>query len=148
VLAALRWALFTELGESPSAEAAAAFEQIAVAAFVAGFERGDCFAWLAETDDGRPMGAVALLSYPRLPTPESLADHEGYLLNVYTVPEWRGRGVATALVAAAVVKAREQGMARIRLHATPEGRPVYAAAGFTARDDEMELRFTDPPGAR
>jgi GNAT superfamily N-acetyltransferase len=134
-LAAFRSALFAELGESP----AAGFERQAIAAFVAGLEEGRCHAWLAETDDHQPMGAVALLSHPRLPTPGSPADREGYLLNVYTVPRWRGHGVATALVAAAVARGRELGMARIRLRTTAEGRLVYAAAGFVHRLDEMEL---------
>ena len=141
-LAALRGALFRKLGEAPLAEAAAAFEERAAATFVAGIGRGHCFAWLAETEAGHPVGSVALLLYPRLPTPDSPSDREGYLLNVYTVPEWRSRGVASALVAAAVAKGRELGMARIRLHATAEGRPLYAAAGFVPRDDEMELRLT------
>jgi hypothetical protein len=37
--------------------------------------------------------------------------------------------------------ARALGLARIRLHATAEGEPVYAAAGFRPRTDEMELRL-------
>jgi ribosomal protein S18 acetylase RimI-like enzyme len=82
-----------------------------------------------------------LLLFPRLPTPALPPTREGYLLNVYTRPAWRGRGVASALVDAAVADARALGLARIRLHATAEGQPVYAAAGFRPRTDEMELRF-------
>ena len=68
-----------------------------------------------------PVGSVALLVLPRLPEPESLARQEGYLGNGYTTPDSRGRGIATALVAAAVAKARELHLRRVRLHATPEG---------------------------
>ena len=72
---------------------------------------------------------------------------KGYLLNVYTVPRCRGHGVAGALMAAAVARGRELGMARLRLHTTVQGRPVHAAAGFTPRQDEMELVLTDRSGA-
>lgn len=66
---------------------------------------------------------------------------EGYLLSIFVAPEWRRRGVATALVAAAIHAARERGLRRIRLHSTPEGRRTYERAGFVARLNEMELRL-------
>jgi GNAT superfamily N-acetyltransferase len=140
-LATLRSAMFRELRNTPSPGDRAAFEALAASAFQAGLNNGTCLAWLAEATDRRPIGSVALLVFPRLPSPESLARQEGYLLNVYTTPDFRGRGIATALVAAAVAKARELHLGRIRLHATPEGQSVYAAAGFAARHDEMELRL-------
>jgi GNAT superfamily N-acetyltransferase len=58
---------------------------------------------------------------------------------VYVAPESRRHGVAPALVVAAIDAGRRRGLARIRLHATPEGRSVYERLGFTRRDDEMEL---------
>lgn len=140
-LATLRIALFRELGRHCPPHLEAAFENLSEAAYTAGLERAFCRAWLAETDNQQPVGSVALLIFPRLPSPDSLALFEGYLLSVYTVPEWRRRGVATALVAAAVAKGRELGLGRIRLHATLEGQPVYAGAGFRLRHDEMELRL-------
>jgi GNAT superfamily N-acetyltransferase len=142
-LTILRSALFRELGQHPPPQLQAAFESLSAATFTAGLERAFCCAWLAETDTQQPVGSVALLLFPRLPLPDSLARFEGYLLSVYTVPEWRRRGVAAALVAAAVAKGRELGLGRIRLHATPEGQPVYAGAGFRLRHDEMELRLQD-----
>jgi GNAT superfamily N-acetyltransferase len=140
-LATFRSSMFRELGNNPPPGGQAAFEQLAAVAFGDGMSAGHCFAWLAETDDRRQIGSVALMIFPRLPSPTLQLRQEGYLQNVFTDPNFRGRGVATALVAAAIAKARALGMARIRLHATPEGRPVYAAAGFASRNDEMELRF-------
>ena len=140
-LTALRVALFRELGNHTPPHLQTAFEKLSVSSFTTGLERGHCYAWVAESDTQPPIGSVALLLFPRLPSPDSLALVEGYLLNVYTVPEWRNRGVAAALVAEAVAKGRELGIGRIRLHATPEGQRVYAAAGFRLRHDEMELRL-------
>ena len=140
-LAALRGALFRELGHGPPEGDGGAFEDFAGRAFRDELGRESCFAWLAETAGGEPVGSVALLVFPRLPSPQLSSRLEGYLLSVFTEPGWRGRGVATALVAAAVARARDLGLARIRLHATPQGRSVYAAAGFAPRADEMELRW-------
>ena len=139
-LGALRTELFTELGRL-SASGQPAFERAAADALADAIDRGDCFAWLAESAPGQPIGSVAMLIYPRLPSPDAPERREGYLLNVYTAPDWRGRGVAGSLVNAAIVKGRELGLARIRLHATAAGQRVYAAAGFALRDDEMELQF-------
>jgi GNAT superfamily N-acetyltransferase len=139
-LGALRTELFSELGRL-SASGQPAFERAAADALANAIDRGDCCAWLAESAQGEPIGSVAMLMYPRLPSPESPALREGYLLNVYTVPEWRGHGIAAALVAAAIAKAGELGLGRIRLHATAAGQRVYTAAGFILRDDEMELRL-------
>jgi GNAT superfamily N-acetyltransferase len=137
-LAALRRALFQDLGQAPAPDGWTAFEGVSAGSFKTGLEQGWCLAWLAEAD-GAAIGSAALLFFPRLPSPQSRAVVEGYLLSVYTLPPWRGRGIATALVTAAVAKGRELGLARVRLHATAVGRPVYAAAGFGPRDDEMEL---------
>ena len=43
--------------------------------------------------------------------------------------------------AAAITFAKRAGLARIRLHAAPDGRPIYERAGFTGRSDEMELNL-------
>jgi GNAT superfamily N-acetyltransferase len=136
-LAAQRVAMFHEMGQVPVA-GPQVFEQQSAAAFATSLGSGACFAWLADTGSA-PVGSVALLLYPRLPSPKLAATQEGYLLNVYTVPEWRGHGVATALVATAIAKARVLGLARVRLHATTQGKPIYASAGFIDRADEMEL---------
>lgn len=136
----LRDAMFHELGRHPD-PGAPAFRDRAAIAFAESFRHGTCEAWVAESADGELIGSVAMLIYPRLPSPESAAVHEGYLLNVYTVPAWRSRGVAAALVNASIERARALGFGRIRLHATEAGQRVYEKAGFKLRTDEMELRL-------
>jgi ribosomal protein S18 acetylase RimI-like enzyme len=140
-LAELRDELFRELDPAAAARAPAGFAALCASQFAALLAGDGARAWLAQAADGASVGTAVLLLFPRLPTPALPPDREGYLLNVYTRPAWRGRGVASALVAAAVADARALGLARIRLHATAEGQPVYAAAGFRPRTDEMELRL-------
>ena len=47
-------------------------------------------------------------------------------------PEFRRRGIATALMEWALAYLREQGIRTIKLDATPAGRPVYERFGFVA----------------
>jgi ribosomal protein S18 acetylase RimI-like enzyme len=136
VLAAFRLALFEEAGRHPAEPAE--FERISANAFASSMTSGGCHAWLASTDQ-KVIGCLALLLYPRLPSPESAVTSEGYIVNVYTAPEWRRKGVAAALIDAAILESRALGLGRIRLHTTPHGQPVYQAAGFRTRLDAMEL---------
>ncbi|MBK8179508.1 MAG: GNAT family N-acetyltransferase [Planctomycetes bacterium] len=142
LLCRLRLELFRELGKAGAGEEAQFLR--ACSESVRRFHAaGVLHAWLAWTEDGRAGEAEAvsglmLLVFPRLPTPGNLADSEGYLLGAYTRPPWRRRGLMTGLLESALAAARRQGLARLRLHATPEGRAVYAAQGFQGRADEME----------
>jgi GNAT superfamily N-acetyltransferase len=140
-LATLRLALFDDDGRGAAAGDEASFVERCTRAFVAAIESGACLAWLAEANDGEAIGAALLLVLPKLPAPRSPGTSEGHLSTVYTRPPWRRRGVATALVHAAIAEGRARGFARIRLHATTAGQPLYARAGFLPRVDEMELRL-------
>jgi len=135
----LRVALFRELKVGPTAERESEFRLVCDRAFTDVLARGRGLAWLAESAAGEPIGSNVLLLFPRIPSPNCLIAEEGYVLSVYTRPEWRGRGVATGLIRESIEEARRRGLARIRLHATEDGRRVYEAAGFKFRTDEMEL---------
>jgi ribosomal protein S18 acetylase RimI-like enzyme len=54
----------------------------------------------------------------------------GYILNVYTEPAYRGRGLATHLMKRLMGDARKRKISVITLHATEMGRPVYEKLGF------------------
>jgi len=135
-----RIALFDELGEGATQAAERAEFRSACGERMAELLRdGRGAAWIATGDSGRVVGAVVLLEFPRLPSPRLLRAREGYVLNVWVDPGARRRGLATALVTAAVAEARRRGHARVRLHSTAAGRDVYARLGFKGRADEMEL---------
>jgi len=63
-----------------------------------------------------------------------------YLLNFYTAPKARGRGLATQLLQHAVDECKARNVAVITLHASKFGRPIYEKFGFTA-STEMLLRL-------
>jgi GNAT superfamily N-acetyltransferase len=49
---------------------------------------------------------------------------------VATLPEARGRGLATALMSHALLEARERGCTTTSLQSSARGRPVYARLGY------------------
>lgn len=93
--------------------------------------------------DGKPVATAGLQWFAHPPGPKNPAGLEAYILNVYTRPEARRLGLARALVDRLVEEARAAGVRRIWLRASIEGRPLYAAMGFTA-GSYMELT---PDGA-
>ena len=63
------------------------------------------------------------------------------MLNVYTEPAHRRNGVARATMAAIMDWSREQRLARLVLHASKEGRPLYEDLGFED-SNEMRIKLT------
>jgi GNAT superfamily N-acetyltransferase len=69
-------------------------------------------------------------------------DDDAYVTFVATRPEGRGRGLASGLLAAALVEARERGQTVSTLGATKIGEPVYARLGYrkTGVSEMWEMR--------
>lgn len=83
--------------------------------------------------DGAKMAATAYLLAeafpPNLRYPTGM---RGTVLNVYTAPPYRRRGLAGRLVSMAVEDGRRLGLSRLELQATAQGAPVYRSVGFMA----------------
>jgi len=60
------------------------------------------------------------------------------ILNVYTEPEYRRRGIARQLMETIIAWCKEEGFARVTLHASQYGRPLYESLGFE-QNNEMRL---------
>jgi GNAT superfamily N-acetyltransferase len=99
---------------------------------------GEFLVWLAE-EDGQAVGCGALLMLRMPPTAYHPAGLVPYLLNMYTRPEWRGRGIATALVEAMIAYVKTTPAKFISLHAMEKGRGIYERLGFIDRRNEMVL---------
>jgi GNAT superfamily N-acetyltransferase len=63
------------------------------------------------------------------------------IVNVYTEPTWRGRGIARALMQALMDWADTAGCDRVLLHASDAGRPLYQSLGFAPTN---EMRWSPP----
>jgi GNAT superfamily N-acetyltransferase len=137
-LARARVELFRELGKLAAPEQAA-FLGRCRDAYADLFDAGHGAAWLADDGTGDVAATLTVVFHVRLPTPALSAGLEGYVVGVWTRPAERGQGLGSALLRSAIETARRRGCARLRLAATDDGRRLYAAHGFRARDDAMEL---------
>lgn len=95
-------------------------------------------AFIARTRDGIIAGSGCILVKEDQPRPETTVTGAPYLLSMYTEPDFRKMGVATAIVKEAIYWSRKNGYDRIDLHASPIGRSVYERLGFR-QTTEMRL---------
>jgi len=66
----------------------------------------------------------------------------GYLLNFYTVPEARRKGIGTRLLNELIKEAKSLGLKDLRLHASKDGIDIYRKAGFVEpKQPELVLKL-------
>lgn len=102
------------------------------------FADGRYIGLLACTEGGVIAAGAGLWLLDWLPTYYCPERGRAYLLNVYTEPEHRQRGLARGLVQACIETCAARGIPLIMLHASDAGRKVYESLGFT---DGNEMRL-------
>lgn len=65
----------------------------------------------------------------------------GYILNMYTLPAYRKRGICNALLKMLIEKGKETGVGGFELHATKDGEPLYKKAGFKMHNEPTYRKF-------
>ena len=65
--------------------------------FLVALSQDEFVAWVAEASAGL-IAMGGLVYCQKVPHGRNLSGREGLILNMYTLPEWRGRGIATALM--------------------------------------------------
>ena len=81
--------------------------------------------FLAVANDGTPLGCARLLP-------------DGHIGRMAVLPDWRGRGVGRALLAAVVEAARRRGHTTLRLSSQTHAAGFYTRAGFAAEGAEYD----------
>jgi GNAT superfamily N-acetyltransferase len=109
---------------------------------------GEYIGWLASAKDapgeiiaGAGVQLREVLPHPLTSPSGEAAISEGrhaIILNVFTEPEWRRRGIAAVLIQQIIDWSREQRLDRLVLHASDEGRALYERLGFIATN---EMKF-------
>jgi GNAT superfamily N-acetyltransferase len=99
-------------------------------------------AYLAEADR-RVVAAGAMLLQHHPPSLHNMVGRQAYIFNMYTLPAWRNRGLASTILRKLIDHAKAAGCPKASLHTAPLARPMYARAGFVADDSMMRLDF-DP----
>jgi ribosomal protein S18 acetylase RimI-like enzyme len=101
---------------------------------------GDYLAWLVSAPNGSIAAGAGLWLMDWPPHVVGKSARRGNILNVYTDGDFRHRGLARELMGVALGWCRENEVDTIILHASPSGRALYEALGFTPTN-EMRLRF-------
>jgi GNAT superfamily N-acetyltransferase len=148
VIALHRARMFQDMGQLPQA----AFDPLRAVAepvLARALTGGEYVGWLL-TLAGEPDSVIAgagVQLRDALPHPVDLGGGEvgiaggrhGIVLNVFTEPEWRRRGLAEILMRHVLEWARDQRLDRLVLHASEQGKALYQRLGFVATN---EMRFT------
>jgi GNAT superfamily N-acetyltransferase len=100
---------------------------------------GSFRAWLA-CEDGHAVAGGAVIISPWPAHPYDLECRRATILNVYTNPSHRRRGLARALMQTVIAWCRHEGFARVTLHASDDGRHLYESLGFEV-SNEMRLKL-------
>ncbi|MBK8020417.1 MAG: GNAT family N-acetyltransferase [Chloroflexi bacterium] len=103
-------------------------------------QQGSYVGWLTEHQSEVVAGA-GLWVHEWMPGVNAPTGVRGYILNVYTAPEHRRRGLAAHLVEQCIEVCRQRGIPVVGLHASDEGRPIYERMGFLPTN-EMRLLLT------
>lgn len=74
-----------------------------------------------------------------MPTYHNPSGKKAYIMNMYTIPEYRRRDIAIKTLDMLIKDTRNKGITSISLEATDMGRPLYEKYGFIKMNDEMEL---------
>lgn len=91
----------------------------------------DCVVFTAALPDGTLAANAILYCMEKPANPFFPNGKDGTVLGVYTMPQYRGNGLATGMMRLLIEEGKARGLSRIALSATADGRPIYERLGFT-----------------
>lgn len=90
-------------------------------------------------DDSQFVGTGGVSFFQVMPTYHNPSGKKAYIMNMYTKPEYRRKGIAYKTLDMLIRDSKSKGITAISLEATAMGRPLYEKYGFVKMNDEMEL---------
>jgi GNAT superfamily N-acetyltransferase len=147
VIAHHRMSMFRDMGSAP-AETLAELRTKTAERVQEMFDEGRYVGWLASTavDPDRVIAGVGVHKRQVQPFPRKRNDgsveitqgRQALVVNVFTEPEFRRKGVARMLMEALMEWASTAGVDALILHAAPDGRALYESLGFKQTN---EMRY-------
>jgi ribosomal protein S18 acetylase RimI-like enzyme len=138
LLAEYRFLMFAEMfQETDHSGVKAEFVEAARRYYAEKIGGGDEVSLVAKAG-GEPVGCGTIMFQKRPPSMKSLDNLFGYILNIYVRPEYRKRGIATAIMKDLEAEAKKRGARRIGLHASRAGANVYKKLGYEMKESYME----------
>jgi GNAT superfamily N-acetyltransferase len=129
VIARHRAAMFRDMGDA-SGDDVARIESASILYLRRMISERRFLGWLAERQ-GEVVAGGGLVVSQLLPRPGAVdGGEQALILNVYCEPEHRRRGLARALMEVMLEWCKRERMAKVVLHASQDGRPLYESLGF------------------
>ncbi len=140
IIAQQRRSMFRDMGGSYSRYVTTeGMDEAFIGWVIPRIENAEYIGWFAVDADDKPVAGVGLWIQQWTPQVPDLSTRRGYVMNVYVDPEHRRQGLARQLVKTLLEWCRQDGIFFILLHASDEGRPIYASLGF---EPTTEMRLT------
>jgi GNAT superfamily N-acetyltransferase len=94
--------------------------------------------WIAERQQS-PVGSLWAQLIEKIPNPTSEPEYHVYLTNFYVSKDWRGNGIGSMLLSAALAWSQTEDVHAAILWPTERSRSLYLRHGFSVGGDPMEL---------
>ncbi len=85
------------------------------------------------------IGTGGVSFFQVMPTYHNPSGNKAYIMNMYTNPKFRRKGIAYQTLDILIKDIKSKGISSISLEATDMGRPLYEKYGFIKMNNEMEL---------
>lgn len=95
-----------------------------------------CFAYLDDT----VVGCGGICYQDEMPSPDNPSGINGYLMNIFVLPEHRGKGIGRSIVGFLTDDAKAHGAGKIYLESTSTAETLYRSLGFTDMEHYMKLK--------
>ncbi len=105
--------------------------------FTRNIASGNHVAFVCE-ENGRVIATAGLTLFEMPPTPKLLNGKVAKLMNMYTIPEYRNKGIAGNMLQFVLEYAKAHCYYKLMLNSSPMGKKLYQNAGFTLLDNEYE----------
>lgn len=130
-----------ELQGKPTSEKESALRKTLAEYFTKALNDNSFIGIIAEKDD-RVIGSGGLV-IQEIPGHFKIPKGKlGYILNIFTIAEYRNRGIASDIVDMLVDEARKLDLDKVYLHASAAGIEIYRKKGFVEPDmPELELKL-------
>jgi GNAT superfamily N-acetyltransferase len=90
------------------------------------------------------VGTVGICFHDFPPGFDNLNATREYILNIYTVPQFRKKGIAGKIFEKLLAEAKRRKVDFISLHTTEAGKSLYEKFGFKTKQNEMILSLHSP----
>ncbi|HCQ8731878.1 TPA: GNAT family N-acetyltransferase [Enterococcus faecalis] len=133
----LRQQLFEELSEIESLEDRQKLENTTKEFYLSHINK-DLISW-GVIIENEIIASSSLSLFNRIPYQENLTGKEGYILNIYTCPNYRKQGIASQLLNEMKEYAKQNQINRLWLSSSENGIALYKEHGFIEKSNEMEI---------